>query len=89
MDLCIILHCILFVRLSPAGSFNIQLPRNYSAATALFWYFLLASLSPFFWVAFLYRAYHLRDVSTQQHEADRAVVACNAGLHPEGTAPQQ
>jgi hypothetical protein len=66
---------------------------NYQEITVLqqrfFGIFFLHLFLLFFWVSFLYRAYHLRDVSTQQHEADQAVVACNAGLRPEGTAPQQ
>lgn len=90
MDLCIILHCILcqaILLLAP-------LIYNYQELTVLqqrFFSFLssLASLSPFlFWISFLCGA-DLGDVSTQQHEADRAVVACNGGLHPEGTAPQR
>jgi hypothetical protein len=68
---------------------------NYQEITVLqqrfFGIFFLHLFLLFFGLLFsiVLTAYHLRDVSTQQHEADQAVVACNAGLRPEGTAPQQ
>ena len=88
MDLCIILHCILFCQ---AILLLAPLIYNYqeltSAPTAHLFSFSPASLSPLFlWVAFLCGAYLRDDVSTRRHEAGRAEVACNGALRPEGTA---